>query len=175
VSYGETEYQSVYAVVAQTNVFFFVGKPCKVDGSLLLLNRANLEGSPLLGDSLLSLQRLLSLLDTIAKDKSVSNLDGEMENILLDLGKEVKDNALLRNAEDLGVEVAVIFTCKHIVAFTVRIIIGVVENFDQTVVAHAAREGWLDDLGISRPSDFTRNPVNHGDVIVVDFVEIMLH
>jgi hypothetical protein len=162
-------------VVAQTNIFFFVGKSCKVDGSLLLLNRANLEGSPLLGDSLLGLHRLLSLLETIAKDTSVSNSDGEMENLLLDLGKEVKNNALLRYAEDLGVEVAIIFTSKYIVAFTVRIIIGVIDNVDQAVVAHAAREGWLDDLGVSRPSDFTRDPVNHGDVIVVDFVEIMLH
>jgi hypothetical protein len=80
VSYGETEYESVYAVVVQTNILFFVRKSCKVDGSLLLLNRANLEGSPLLGDSLFGLHRLLSLLQTIAGGELVRSFDGERWN-----------------------------------------------------------------------------------------------
>jgi hypothetical protein len=68
VSYGETKYQGVYAVIIQTNIFFFVCKSCKIDGSLLLLNWANLERSPGLGSSLLGLLCLFSPHESITED-----------------------------------------------------------------------------------------------------------
>jgi hypothetical protein len=55
-------------VIIQTNIFFFVCKSCKIDGSLLLLNWANLERSPGLGCSLLGLLRFLALFEAITED-----------------------------------------------------------------------------------------------------------
>jgi len=79
MSYGETKYESVNAVVVQANFMFFVCKASKVQCSLLLLNRANgkviLHAFLELGSSLCGLVSLFLLLYTTAKGGSIREDD----------------------------------------------------------------------------------------------------
>lgn len=58
--------------------------------------------------------------------------------IPLDFADKVEDDSLLGNAEDLGVEVlGVIRTTKDVVAFAISVIVRIIHDFNQAVVAHA--------------------------------------
>jgi len=57
--------------------------------------------------------------------------------IPLDLADEVKDDSLLRNTEDLGVDILGIVVTKHIIAFAISIVVRIVSDIDQAIVAHA--------------------------------------
>jgi hypothetical protein len=97
----------------------------------------------------------------------------------LNLADEVEDDSLLRNAEDLRIEILGVIRAEHVIAFAICIIVGIVDNFDQTIVAHAAREAWLNDLGVLALPDFAgdsgdRLGVGHLNIIIIELIKIML-
>ena len=101
-------------------------------------------------------------------------------HIPFDFADEVEDDTLLGDTEDLRVEVLrVIRATKDVVAFAISVIIRIIHNFNQAVVAHAARESWLNDLGFPRLPEFACDPGNRRGVdqlnIVIRLIQIFLH
>lgn len=93
----------------------------------------------------------------------------------LDFSQEVSDQSALRHTVDLGVDVLELEAC--VVAFAISVIIRIVDDVDETVVAHATRKGWLNDLRMLAPPDLTwhsgKAGITHLD-IVIRHIEVIL-
>jgi hypothetical protein len=57
-------------------------------------------------------------------------------HIPLDLADEVKDESLLRDTEDLGVDILGFIVAEHIIAFAISVIVRIICDINQAVVAH---------------------------------------
>lgn len=57
-------------------------------------------------------------------------------HVPLDLVDEIQDDALFGNAVDVGAGV-LLFTAKDVVALAIRIIVRIINDFNEPVVAHA--------------------------------------
>jgi hypothetical protein len=89
-------------------------------------------------------------------------------DVPFDFGKEVGDQSAFRHAVDLGVDVLELET--SVVAFAISVIVRIVNDVNQAVVAHATRERWLDDIRVFAPSDLPWNSVKrvitHLDIVI---------
>ena len=57
-------------------------------------------------------------------------------HIPLDLADEVKDESLLGDTEDLGVDILGFIVAEHIIAFAISVIVRIIFDINQAVVAH---------------------------------------
>ena len=58
--------------------------------------------------------------------------------IPLDFADEIEDDTLFWYAEDFGVDILGVVVTKYVIAFAVSVVVRIVGDFDQTIVAHAA-------------------------------------
>lgn len=168
MSYCETEAECFDTHVVKANVLFFFRKLREVECSLLLLNRANSEllwGCPTSSGFLGCPTFFSPMLHAIPERKSV--MSGERKTpcyLLLDLAKEVGNDTPLRYAEDFGVSVPGVIGSEHIIAFIISVIVGIVDNVDETIVAHSTRKGWFDNRGMLRLADLARKASDRSGV-----------
>jgi hypothetical protein len=99
----------------------------------------------------------------------------KQQNTPLDFAEEVRNQASLGHAVDLGVDV--LDFEASIVAFAISIIIRVIDNVNQAVIVHATCKCGLDNLGVLAPPNLTwhsgEGSIAHLDIIVRP-VEIIL-
>jgi hypothetical protein len=99
-------------------------------------------------------------------------------HVPFDFADEVKDHSLLGYTEHLSVQVLGVRRFKHVVAFAISVIIGIVDDFNKAIVAHATRKDRLNDLRILALSDFACHPGDRRGVrhlnIVVEVILIKL-
>ena len=89
-------------------------------------------------------------------------------HIPLDFAEEVSDQSSLRHAVDLGVDV---FELKaSVVAFAIGVIVRIINDIDQAVVAHATRESRVNNLRDFALPDLTwdscKGGITHLDIVI---------
>lgn len=140
-SYSEREEEHVELAFRQANILLFVCQACQVECCLLLKHWASdeiLHRCLALGSSHCSFACCIVLRNTGTVRHVSYCFDDTLRqvHVPLDLADEVENNSLFGDTEHLGVEVFGIIWAKHVVTFAISVIIGIVDNVDQAVVAH---------------------------------------
>jgi hypothetical protein len=88
-------------------------------------------------------------------------------HIPFDFAKEVGDQSSLRHAVNPRVDVLNLEA--RVVAFAISVIIRIIDDIDQAIVAHTTRESRFDNLGVLAPANLTwdsgKGGITHLDII----------
>jgi hypothetical protein len=141
-SYNEREKKQVELASRQADILLLICEACEIERCLLLVHRA---GDEVLHRSLLSrnIRRgfpRFNVFDNTTTVRIVSyRRDDRIRrvHVPLDLADEVKDDPPLGDTEHLGIEVLGVFAAKRVVTLAISIIVRIVNDLDQAVVAYA--------------------------------------
>jgi hypothetical protein len=181
-SYSEREKKLVELAFRQADILLLVGEACEVERCLLLAHRASDEFLHRCL-ALRSILRGFACFHVFGNTTTVGNVscgrdDGIRQvHVPLDLADEVKDDSLLGDTEHLRIEVLRIVGAKDVVTLAISVVVRIVNDIDQAVVAHATRKGRLDDLGVLALPDFACDPGDRrgvGHLNIIRSIKIIL-
>jgi hypothetical protein len=179
-SYSERVEQHVELAGSQADVRLFVRQADEVECCLLLGHWA--------GDEVLHLRLalcsgfasfiLLHYTSAIGHVSHCCDDTTRQVHVPLDLADEVKDDSLFGQPEHLRVEVLGVIRAKHIVTFAISVVVRIVDDFDEAIVAHTTGKRRLNDLGVLALPNLAGDPGSRFGVdhllITIQYVEIIL-